>query len=361
MDKIAVSNLLGITGALVSDKPLVLEVANLPENLKTGMILFLSDVSFPKIMNDANLFQINLQSKEGENVVLDVKSTNLYKLETLLKSEQKIFVKLMPDGNLQVQIPKKDVGTIDANVNIFGREVSKLSQTGVTQLDINPVKVEMQPVKIFDSVEKIMAEMNLPLQIRKSIAEILDKVEVVSVLKDIGVSKEPVNSILLPLKETMEHLKTFRGSYVEVAEIQQRLVQDIKDLVGKTFVGFKDEIVSEEGKVFFNSSLGKIWSETAIKIPEIQQSFIFEVVKVDIAPHRELLPLINFFSAELEKVWPKEMAIQYEEDLLMQLINNKENKPSSIVNIIKPLIELRETPELMLAVLQKISGLKPDI
>ena len=364
MDKITISTLLGVTNAISSDKPLIMVVKELPPSLKAGMILTLSEIP---LLKEGDLFKINLQTTSGELISLEAKLPNSQKADTFIQNWQNLNVKVTPEGNLQFRpqtlisdnvrsqvLPTSENGATKNNI-IATENVNK-----ATKIEITPIKEEMQPIKVSEVVNKIMADLDLPISLKQDIAEIVAKTEIITVLKDIGVFQEQIDTLLTPLKNTLFQMQYVSDKPTEIMRLQQQLVQNIKELQGQTFEGYSDEFVPSSQKLILNSPLGKIWTKTPIKALK-NQIFKLEVVDVRIEPYKELLPLIKVFSDKLSKIWPPEMSFPYKSEVLQQLFDTKDKKNPELLNIIKPLMELSQSPNLVIAIIKKIPGLKPDI
>lgn len=362
MDSLNISNLLSGVVLPESGKNLILAVQNLPQGLRAGMILTLSEVPDLKNLFSGDLFKIKLKDSNGVSFSVDVKTTFPKKLETVFKNWQNLTFEVTSDGELKIQ-QYKESNAVHADLsakNMFNKmnNANSTSTDKITNIDFKPIKVETQPIKILDTINTIMRDIDFPQSLKNDIVELITDTDVVAILKEISNEQKDFTKFLEPIKNTLLQIKNFAGKPAEVAHLQQQLVQDIRNLSGQTFIGKINYSESADKKTVFSSLLGNIDVDMPINLP-LSETAVFEITKVNMEQAKEVLPVIKIFSDKLAEIWPKDTDIVYKPELLEKILSGKNKSSQNILKIFKPLAELPQSPEVMMAMLQKILGISP--
>lgn len=362
MDSLNISNLLSGVVLPESGKNLILAVQNLPQGLRAGMILTLSEVPDLKNLFSGDLFKIKLKDSNGVSFSVDVKTTFPKKLETVFKNWQNLTFEVTSDGELKIQ-QYKESNAVHADLsakNMFNKmnNANSTSTDKITNIDFKPIKVETQPIKILDTINTIMRDIDFPQSLKNDIVELIIDTDVVAILKEISNEQKDFTKFLEPIKNTLLQIKNFAGKPAEVAHLQQQLVQDIRNLSGQTFIGKINYSEPADKKTVFSSLLGNIDVDMPINLP-LSETAVFEITKVNMEQAKEVLPVIKIFSDKLAEIWPKDTDIVYKPELLEKVLNGKNKSSQNILKIFKPLAELPQSPEVMMTMLQKIPGISP--
>ncbi len=362
MDSLNISNLLSGVVLPESGKNLILAVQNLPQGLRAGMILTLSEVPDLKNLFSGDLFKIKLKDSNGVSFSVDVKTTFPKKLETVFKNWQNLTFEVTSDGELKIQ-QYKESKAVHADLsakNMFNKmnNANSTSTDKITNIDFKPIKVETQPIKILDTINTIMRDIDFPQSLNNDIVELITDTDVVAILKEISNEQKDFTKFLEPIKNTLLQIKNFAGKPAEVAHLQQQLVQDIRNLSGQTFIGKINYSEPADKKTVFSSLLGNIDVDMPINLP-LSETAVFEITKVNMEQAKEILPVIKIFSDKLAEIWPKDTDIVYKPELLEKILSGKNKSSQNILKIFKPLAELPQSPEVMMAMLQKIPGISP--
>lgn len=362
MDSLNISNLLSGVVLPESGKNLFLAVQNLPQGLRAGMILTLSEVPDLKNLFSGDLFKIKLKDSNGVSFSVDVKTTFPKKLETVLKNWQNLTFEVTSDGELKIQ-QYKESNAVHADLsvkNTFNKmnNANSTSTDKITNIDFKPIKVETQPIKILDTINTIMRDIDFPQSLKNDIVELITDTDVVAILKEISNEQKDFTKFLEPIKNTLLQIKNFAGKPAEVAHLQQQLVQDIRNLSGQTFIGKINYSEPADKKTVFSSLLGNIDVDMPINLP-LSETAVFEITKVNMEQAKEVLPVIKIFSDKLAEIWPKDTDIVYKPELLEKILSGKNKSSQNILKIFKPLAELPQSPEVMMVMLQKIPGISP--
>ena len=326
------------------------------------MILTLSEVPDLKNLFSGDLFKIKLKDSNGVSFSVDVKTTFPKKLEIVFKNWQNLTFEVTSDGELKIQ-QYKESNAVHADLsakNIFNKmnNANSTSTDKITNIDFKPIKVETQPIKILDTINTIMRDIDFPQSLKNDIVELITDTEVVAILKEISNEQKDFTKFLEPIKNTLLQIKNFAGKPAEVAHLQQQLVQDIRNLSGQTFIGKINYSESADKKTVFSSLLGNIDVDMPINLP-LSETAVFEITKVNMEQAKEVWPVIKIFSDKLAEIWPKDTDIVYKPELLEKILSGKNKSSQNILKIFKPLAELPQSPEVMMAMLQKIPGISP--
>ncbi|MBE6453030.1 MAG: hypothetical protein E7012_06040 [Alphaproteobacteria bacterium] len=360
MNDILIATLADRIDILTNAKPIVLELTDLSQNLKSGMLFTLQNFTISDSVNNNGLLKLNVKTQKGENLVINVKIDNPSKTETLLQNIQHFEVKSAPNGKLYLYPVKNILPTIkETSVSAFENIITDEENLPI-KIATKPVKLDMQPVKLANLIDNIANELKLPTVLKKEIHDLFSKAEVYSTLKEINTDEKMVNQIIEPIKNVIKQMPEYIDKPKEMFKVQQELITEVKNLTGKIFEAQVAENKNYPEKLVLESSLGKLVGEGKLKLP-VKQSVSVEIIKVNMEPQRELLPLVKNITDKLTEIWPKEVKFSYDPEIIIKLSDDKSDLGRNFAKLFKGLMNMVDAPERTVALLQKIPGMKADV
>ena len=338
MDNVINPTLQILPSITVDNKPLMIEVVNLPGNIKVGDMMFL------EVLQESGSLKLNAISN-GLKIPMQLEGELPLKPQEL----QNYALKVVSDNTLQLvknPLPQQPDNT---------RNVAIVKETNVSLPQIKTIPLQGEQL-----VQQVISELKLPPQLEMRVAKMVPEALVsVKIENQIPNNQQITEQILHPLKAALQNLTTaiVRQDSPQIAEAQQQIVKVFQDLNTQKFMATPSPESTPNEIRSLNSPLGKIALELPLKMP-VDSHFEMSVrtVQTSRAPNAfEPLQVLEklFVALEAAKVFPK-----VDFGHLQHLVHTKDE---GVINLLKIFEPLQTSPELTQQVLQKLPTLGPKM
>ena len=241
------------------------------------------------------------------------------------------------------------------------QEMSVSAEDLVVKLDnFSKQFIELPTLKAGQIVEKIMSEINFPPDLKTHVMKNVEFIDVIPILKNIGDVADFDNTVLLPIRKTLQSMMQENVGTEQFVKLESQLLTNIKNLDGSLFPVRNIPHSSQEQLMVFDTPLGKILHNVLVNVPndvplqmevKIADNFLQNEVGV------KLKAVVEFLKDRMPKNIEREIKT---EDILKVL-----SKPNEVVKplakLIDPLIKNVAYQPMAEIIATKIPGMTPDL
>ncbi|MBE6445523.1 MAG: hypothetical protein E7019_05715 [Alphaproteobacteria bacterium] len=353
VDNIISSSLLLGTGISVGDKMITLIPQELPEFVKPGMVFRVNSLLNLELINNNNLFRMELQDAAGVKLLVDVKFPENIKQDVLINNIYNYSVKVQVGGSLQLVNSKADVPVMKQNV-------STLNESPAIKIDTNKPFVELPSIRAGQVIEKLMNEINFPATYKTHVLKSVEFIDVIPVLKNVGMAVEYDDSVLMPIRDTLRAIMRENIGTEQFARLEKQLVNNIKNIDGNLFPAKYIPQNIQEQLMVFDTPLGKILHNSFIKMPN-DVPLQMEIKITDNFLQNEIGIKLKTVVEFLKNTMPQHIEREVRTDDILKTLSKPNEIIKPLVKLIDPIIRNVFYQPIVGDIVAKIPGLKPDL
>ncbi|MBE6459355.1 MAG: hypothetical protein E7010_06095 [Alphaproteobacteria bacterium] len=354
MDNIINSALNVLPTVNISDKTVLLNVAQLPSGIKIGDTILLEMLMNSSQTTDNSQTDVVLNIlSDKQKIPLQPKGELPQKLDTLLPRQY--MAKVVSENTLQLILSDKRPQITD-NQNI-SQETIIIKETNVSL-----PQAKLQPLSGRQVLGQVMQELKLPQPIQNQINQLLPPT-LISLRIENPVVVKTEYPILEPLKIAVQNLSSavVANDTPQIIQTRDNVMQALHNLVTQKFIAVTASATSN--KVLtdipqLKSPLGIIQLETSLKLPpEIK----LEVMVTDVHTEKQM-PQVELPLQTLEKIFSQpELSLIFPKADATSLQNLLQNRDEAVTNLLKVFEPLHDMPQTTLPILQKLPTLNKSL